>query len=160
MSNGFAKIRSAIWFIFIEFTILDSITLLLNWNALYISILFFTLEFFISITSFRTVFFILSQLSRIENIIQIKRLVKPKLDLVYIVPYLQWQIFHYHKLQIAKGQLISKAKCQAVDSPKERTNEFAFFDLKSCYLVKSNALCLVFLEKLRLDNLISKLSDL
>ena len=41
---------------------------------------------------------------------------------------------------LAKGQLISKAKCQAVDSPKKRTNEFAFFDLKSCYVVKSNAL--------------------
>ena len=26
-----------------------------------------------------------------------------------------------------KGQLISKANCQAVDSPKKRTNEFAFF---------------------------------
>ena len=42
------------------------------------------------------------------------------------------------KEPITKGQLISKAKCQAVDSPKKRTNEFAFFDLKSCYLVKSN----------------------
>ena len=39
-----------------------------------------------------------------------------------------------------KGQLISKANCQAVDSPKQRMNEFAFFDLKSCYVVKSNAL--------------------
>ena len=27
----------------------------------------------------------------------------------------------------AKGQLISKAKCQVVDSPKKRTNKFAFF---------------------------------
>ena len=90
LSNGFAKIRCAIWigFIFtIEFTILDSITLLLNWNALYISILFFTLEFFNSITSFRTVFFILSQLSRIENIIQKKHWVKPKLDLIYHMHY-------------------------------------------------------------------------
>ena len=42
-------------------------------------------------------------------------------------------------LAAIKGQLISKANCQAVDSPKKRTNEFAFFDLKSCYLVKSNA---------------------
>ena len=39
----------------------------------------------------------------------------------------------------AKGQLISKANCQAVDSTKNQTNEFAFFDLKSCYVVKSNA---------------------
>ena len=36
-----------------------------------------------------------------------------------------------------KCQLISKAKRQAVDSPKKQTNEFAFFDLKSCYVVKS-----------------------
>ena len=38
-----------------------------------------------------------------------------------------------------KGQLISKAIFQAVDSPKKRTDEFPFFDLKSCYVVKSNA---------------------
>ena len=38
-----------------------------------------------------------------------------------------------------KGQLDSKAECQAVDSPKKQMNEFAFFDLKSCYIVKSNA---------------------
>ena len=43
-----------------------------------------------------------------------------------------------------KGQLISKAKCQAVDSTKKRTNEFAFFDLKSCYVVKSNTICSFF----------------
>ena len=45
-----------------------------------------------------------------------------------------------NSVEVAKGQLILKAKCQAVDSPKKRTNEFAFFDLKSCYVVKSNAL--------------------
>ena len=100
LSNGFAKIRYAIWFIFtIEFTILDSITLLLNWNALYISILFFTLEFFNSITSFRTVFFILSQLSRIENIIQKKHWVKPKLDLIYHMHYARhykpWLVYFF-----------------------------------------------------------------
>ena len=39
----------------------------------------------------------------------------------------------------AKGQLISKANFQAVDSPKKRMDEFPFFDLKSCYVVKSNA---------------------
>ena len=38
-----------------------------------------------------------------------------------------------------KGQLILKANCQAIDSPNKQTNEFAFFDLKSCYVVKSNA---------------------
>ena len=45
----------------------------------------------------------------------------------------------YPTSNLSKGQLISKAKCQAVDSPKKRMNEFAFFDLKSCYVVKSNA---------------------
>ena len=39
----------------------------------------------------------------------------------------------------AKVQLILKANFQAVDSPKKRTNQFAFFDWKSCYVVKSNA---------------------
>jgi hypothetical protein len=37
-------------------------------------------------------------------------------------------------LGITKGQLISKANCQ-----KKGTNEFAFIDLKSCYVVNSNA---------------------
>ena len=46
----------------------------------------------------------------------------------------------------AKGQLISKANCQ--DSPIKRTNEFAVFDLKSCYVVKSNAVRSFFLENL------------
>ena len=59
-----------------------------------------------------------------------------------------------------KGQLISKAIFQAVDSPKKRTDEFPFFDLKSCYVVKSNAVRSFFLEKLRLGNLLSKLPDL
>ena len=45
---------------------------------------------------------------------------------------------------ITKGQLISKANCQAADSPKKRTDEFAFFNLKSSYLVKSNAVCSFF----------------
>ena len=40
---------------------------------------------------------------------------------------------------ITKGQLISKANCQAIDSPKKQTDEFTFFDLKSCYVVKSKA---------------------
>ena len=47
---------------------------------------------------------------------------------------------HVLKSVMSKGQLISKAKFQAIDSPKKQTNEFAFFDLKSCYVVKSNAL--------------------
>ena len=49
-----------------------------------------------------------------------------------------------HCALCTKGQLISKAKFQAVDSPKKRTNEFAFFDFKSCYVVKSNAIHLFF----------------
>ena len=63
-------------------------------------------------------------------------------------------------MAITKGQLISKANCQAVDSPKKRTNEFAFFDFKSCYVVKSNAVRSFLLENLRLDILLSKLSDI
>ena len=59
-----------------------------------------------------------------------------------------------------KGQLISKAKCQAVDSPKKRTNEFAFFWLEELLRSKVKRPSFVFLEKLRLDNLLSKLSDL
>ena len=38
-----------------------------------------------------------------------------------------------------KGQLISKAIFLAVDSPKKRMDKFPFFDLKSCYVEKSNA---------------------
>ena len=69
------------------------------------------------------------------------------------------QIYHYRR-EDTKGQLISKANCQAVDFPKKRTNKFAFFDLKSCYVVKSNAVRLFFLENLWLDNLLLKLTDL
>ena len=43
-----------------------------------------------------------------------------------------------------KGQLISKGNCQAIDSPKKWTSQFAFFDLKSCYVLKSNAVHLFF----------------
>ena len=53
--------------------------------------------------------------------------------------YRQFLLQSFRKFVHTKGQLISKTKCQAVDSPKKRTNEFAFFDLKSCYVVKSNA---------------------
>ena len=46
----------------------------------------------------------------------------------------------WNEIFLANGQLILKATCQAVDSQKKnRTNEFAYFDLKSCYLVKSKA---------------------
>ena len=64
----------------------------------------------------------------------------------YLSPLVQIGLGNVHKgypifwqfLEIPKGQLISEANCQAVDSPKKRTNEFAFFDLKCCYVVKSN----------------------
>ena len=46
----------------------------------------------------------------------------------------------------AKGQLISKANCQAVNSSKKRTNEFVFKNLE-------------FGRKWRLQKGISKLSD-
>ena len=45
-----------------------------------------------------------------------------------------------YRIKLSKRQLISKANWHAVDSPKKRTKEFAFFDLKSFYVVKSNAL--------------------
>ena len=56
-------------------------------------------------------------------------------------PALFLQFFRINKV---KGQLILKANCQAVDSPKKRANKFAFFDLKSCYVVKPNAFCSFF----------------
>ena len=45
----------------------------------------------------------------------------------------------FSKHFITKGQIKPKTDWRAVDSPKKRTNEFAFFDMKSCYVVKSNA---------------------
>ena len=45
---------------------------------------------------------------------------------------------------VTKVQIKLKADLRATDSPKKRTNEFAFFDLQSCYLVKSNAVCSFF----------------
>ena len=40
---------------------------------------------------------------------------------------------------LAKGQLISKADLGAADSPKKRTNEFDFFDMKSKKARKTNS---------------------
>ena len=34
--------------------------------------------------------------------------------------------------QSLKGQLISKADCQAEDSPKKRTKEFVFTSMRAC----------------------------
>ena len=47
-----------------------------------------------------------------------------------------------------KGQIKPKIDWRAVDSPKKRTNEFAFFYMKSCYVVKSNAILLTILSDL------------
>ena len=40
-------------------------------------------------------------------------------------PYLDW----------AKGQLISKANCQAEDSSKKRTNEFVFTSMQHVFVL-------------------------
>ena len=49
----------------------------------------------------------------------------------------------------AKGQLILKANCQAVDSPKKnQTNKFAFFWLEDLLLSKVKRRLFVFLENL------------
>ena len=45
---------------------------------------------------------------------------------------------------LSKGQLISKANCQVVDSPKNRTDGSGFFAVKSSYVAKSKAVCSFF----------------
>ena len=37
-------------------------------------------------------------------------------------------------MNITKGQLISKANCQAVNSSKKRTNEFAFTSMRRVFV--------------------------
>ena len=64
----------------------------------------------------------------------------------------QFLTYNVQFLDPPKGQLISKAKCQAVDSPKKELQEL----LRS----KVKRRSFVFLENLRLDILLSKLSDL
>ena len=39
-----------------------------------------------------------------------------------------------HFIQVTKGQLISKANCQADDSPKKRTNEFVFTTVRRVFV--------------------------
>ena len=39
-----------------------------------------------------------------------------------------------HSFATAKGQLISKADCQAVDSSKKRTNEFVFTTMRRVFV--------------------------
>ena len=38
------------------------------------------------------------------------------------------------RLKIVKGQLISKANCQAEDSSKKRTNEFVFTSMRRVFV--------------------------
>ena len=49
------------------------------------------------------------------------------------------KIYVPHFLKLLKGQLISKADLRAVDSPKKRTNELVFFDMKSKKATKTNS---------------------
>ena len=44
-----------------------------------------------------------------------------------------WPIFHL-QFDAIKGQLISKANCQAEDSPKKRTNEFVFTSMRRVFV--------------------------
>ena len=54
----------------------------------------------------------------------------------------------YQICWLTKGQLISKANCQAVDSPKKGTNEFAFFWLDELLPSKVKRRSFIFLENL------------
>ena len=48
-------------------------------------------------------------------------------DTLYIFMYrMKFTIFGFRKNCVLKGQLISKANCQAVNSSKKQTNEFVF----------------------------------
>ena len=47
--------------------------------------------------------------------------------------------YNTYILVAIKGQLISKANCQAVDSPKKRTDEFDLFAVKSKKANKTNS---------------------
>ena len=40
----------------------------------------------------------------------------------------------YCDLETCKGQLISKANCQAENSPKKRTNEFVFTSMRRVFV--------------------------
>ena len=71
------------------------------------------------------------------------------------------ELIQHYNSELIKGQLISKADFQALDSPKKRMDEFPFFDLKSCYVLsKVKRRSFVFLENLRLGNLLLKFTDL
>ena len=61
---------------------------------------------------------------------------------------------------LLKGHLISKANCQAVVSPKKRTKGVSLYYVITLQVKKSKFVCLVYLENLRLDILLSKLTDL
>ena len=41
---------------------------------------------------------------------------------------------YHHNIIVVKGQLISKANCQAEDSPKKQTNEFVFTSMRHVFV--------------------------
>ena len=57
------------------------------------------------------------------------------------------------KDEAVKGQLISKANCQAEDSTKKRTNEFVFTSMRHVFVR-------FFLKNPRPEKNVSRLSDL
>ena len=61
---------------------------------------------------------------------------------------------------LAKGQLISKAICQAVDCLKKTNELICFFWLAELLPSKVKRRLFIFLENLRLNNLLSKLTNL
>ena len=62
-------------------------------------------------------------------------------------------MFRPHKFEPpTKGQLISKANCQAMNSSKKQTNEFIFTTMRRIFLY--------FLEEVKYQKCISKLIDL
>ena len=52
--------------------------------------------------------------------------VKPKADL-------EWNYFEF-SFHIFRGQLISKANCQTVNSSKKQTNEFVFTTMRLVFI--------------------------
>ena len=53
---------------------------------------------------------------------------------LFTICEVNWQIGHRKWLTIAKGQLISKANCQALNSSKKRTNEFIFTTMRCVFV--------------------------
>ena len=72
------------------------------------------------------------------------------------LPFLKGSIFM--PIGIYKGQLISKQNCRAVTSPKKRKKLIYILSIFSSQ--DSELHTFVFWEKLRLDNFVSRLTDL